>query len=288
MTRDTRTAYERFLPWRRPFEIGVCVANAVVGASFNSITMVMDAHRDGLNLADWEPAVWEWSSALAWLALVWPVAWFSRRFPFHWDTWTRQWPWHLLASVVVSGVHVLAMVGMRTLAYRWQGGHYDFGYWPVEWGYEYLKDVRTYASMVLVIEFYRLLLRRMQGEAMVLGRPDDGPPVEPVERPSRFLVRKLGREFLIAAEEIEWAQAAGNYVNLRVRGHDYPLRSTMATLQAQLDPERFARIHRSYLVNLERVESIEPLESGDARIHLRDGQTLPCSRNHRGALRSSA
>lgn len=83
-------------------------------------------------------------------------------------------------------------------------------------------------------------------------------------------------------------QAAGNYVNLRVRGHDYPLRSTMATLQAQLDPERFARIHRSYLVNLERVESIEPLESGDARIHLRDGQTLPCSRNHRGALRSSA
>ncbi len=152
MTRDTRTAYERFLPWRRPFEIGVCVANAVVGASFNSITMVMDAHRDGLNLADWEPAVWEWSSALAWLALVWPVAWFSRRFPFHWDTWTRQWPWHLLASVVVSGVHVLAMVGMRTLAYRWQGGHYDFGYWPVEWGYEYLKDVRTYALMVLVIE----------------------------------------------------------------------------------------------------------------------------------------
>src|SRR3546814_4990152 len=78
---------------------------------------------------------------------------------------------------------------------------------------------------------------------------------------SDLLVRKLGREFLVAASDIEWLQAAGNYVNLRVRGRDYPLRSTIAGIAAQLDPDRFVRIHRSYIVNLDTVASIEPLRS---------------------------
>src|SRR3546814_4494547 len=98
---------------------------------------------------------------------------------------------------------------------------------------------------------------------------------------SDLLVRKLGREFLVAASDIEWLQAAGNYVNLRVRGRDYPLRSTIAGIAAQLDPDRFVRIHRSYIVNLDTVASIEPLDSGDARVHLQDGTALPCSRRHR-------
>ncbi len=129
-------------------------------------------------------------------------------------------------------------------------------------------------------------MRRWQGEASLLDAPDEGPPLEPVERPERFLVRKLGREFLVAASDIEWLQAAGNYVNLRVRGHDYPLRSTIAGIEAKLDPGRFARIHRSYLVNLDQIVSIEPLETGDARIHLKDATVLPCSRRHRADLRA--
>jgi DNA-binding LytR/AlgR family response regulator len=162
---------------------------------------------------------------------------------------------------------------------------YDFGPLPVEFAYEYLKDVRAFAGMVAIIEAYRWLLRRMQGEARLLGAPDEGEPVEPVERPQRFLVHKLGREFLVAASDIEWAQAAGNYVNLRVRGRDYPLRSTMAGLESRLDPGRFVRIHRSYIVNLDHVDSIEPLDAGDARVHLENGITLPCSRRYRESMR---
>ena len=76
------------------------------------------------------------------------------------------------------------------------------------------------------------MVRRLQGEASLLAAPDDdAPPLEPVERPERFLVRKLGREFLVAAADIEWLQASGNYVNLRVRGRDYPLRSTIAAIE---------------------------------------------------------
>ena len=284
-TASRPTPYERYLPWRRGFEVGYWVVLTAVNAIGNSYTVARDILKSGLPYAPWEAVVWEWSSGLAWLALAWPIVWFSRRFPLHWDNWWRQLPWHLLASVVVSLLHVLGMVGLRILAYRSQGQVYEFGHWPGELLYEYVKDVRTYAGMVLLLGVYRLLLRRLQGEASLLAEPDEGPPVEPVERPGRFLVRKLGREFLVAADDIEWLQAAGNYVNLRVRGHDYPLRSTIAGIQARLDPRRFARIHRSYIVSLDQVASIEPLETGDARVHLRDGGTLPCSRSYRQELR---
>lgn len=278
-------AYMRFQPWRRAFEAGFWLLVTVANAVGNSATVLVDHRRGGLDYAPWEPVVWEWSSALAWLALVPAAVWFTRRFPLHWDTWWRQLPWHLLASVAVSLLHVLGMVAMRTAAYRLNGSVYDFGPWLPGLGYEYIKDVRSWLLMVGVIELYRLVLRRMQGEARLLDSPDAGPPVEPVDRPERFLVRKLGREFLVAAKDIEWAQASGNYVNLRVAGRDYPLRSTMAELEARLDAGRFARIHRSYIVNLDRVASIEPLDTGDARVHLADGTPLPCSRRHRERLR---
>ena len=278
-------AYRRFLPWRRTFEIGFWLALMLINAVGNSITTLMDIRRAGLRFDGWEPAVWEGSSAILMLALVPALVLFTRRFPLHWDTWRRQLPWYVLASLVFSLVHVAGMVALRVVAYRWQGSEYDFGPWGRELLYEYLKDVRSFSGMVLGIEVYRFLLRRWQGEASLLDVPDEGPPVEPLERPERFLVRKLGRDFLVAAADIEWLQAAGNYVNLRVRGHDYPLRSTIAGVEAKLDPQRFARIHRSYLVNLDQVVSIEPLESGDARLYLKDATVLPCSRRYRSELR---
>lgn len=274
--------------WRRAFEVGFWVAITLFNATANSVTVWIDLQNLGMDHARWEPVTWEWSSAALMLALVPAVVWFTRRAPLHWDTWRRMLPWHLLASVAFCLVHVVGMVAIRELVYAWHGQDYDFGHWPRQLGYEYLKDVRSYASMVVVIEGYRFIRRRLQGEASLLGAPDEGPPVEPLDRPERFLVRKLGREFLVAAADVEWLQAAGNYVNLRVRGHDYPLRSTMATIEARLDPARFARIHRSYIVNLGQVASIEPLDTGDARVHLADGTVLPCSRRHREALRARA
>lgn len=287
MTASTATAYERFVPYRRSFEIGFWLIFLLVNATANSVTVSMDVVRVGLatRIAPWEPWVWETSSGLLWAALIPAIVAFSHRFPLHWDGWRRVLWWHIIASIVVCLIHVVGMVGLRKLAYAAMGSSYDFGDWGAELVYEYLKDARSYAGLLLVIEFYRLLLRRWQGEARLLDVPDEGPPLEPIERPERFLVRKLGREFLLAARDIEWLQASGNYVNLRVRGHYYPLRSTVASIAEKLDTARYARIHRSFLVNLDQVEAIEPLDSGDARVHMRDGTTLPCSRTYREALR---
>lgn len=118
------------------------------------------------------------------------------------------------------------------------------------------------------------MIRRLQGEATLLGRPDEGEPVEPVDRPERFLVRKLGRDFLIAAEDIEWLQGRRQ---LRQPAGPRPRlpAGTIAGIEARLDAGRFQRVHRSYIVNLDRIASLEPLDSGDARIHLRDGAVVP-------------
>ncbi|KAF1717853.1 LytTR family transcriptional regulator [Pseudoxanthomonas yeongjuensis] len=282
------SAYQRFLPWRRTFEVGFWVVLTLVNGIANSITVLIDIRRSELDFAAWQPAVWEFTSGLLMLTLVPALVWFTRLFPLHWDNWRRQLPWHLLASAVFSLVHVVGMVGLRMLIYRAQGMEYDFGPWPRELFYEYLKDIRSYASMVAGIEIYRFVLRRSQGEASLLDMPDEGEPVEPVDRPERFLVRKLGREFLVSAADIEWLQASGNYVNLRIREHDYPLRSTIAGIESKLDPRRFARVHRSYIVNLDLIASIEPLDTGDARLHLKDRTTLPCSRRYRAGLRGRA
>lgn len=281
-----RTAYERYLPYRRWVEAGYWLLAVSIGAIGNTITVGMEMRRAGLPHHPLEPALWEWSSNLVFLALVPAVAWLTRRFPLHLDTWKRSLAVHAAGSLAFCALHVAGMVALRKLGYALAGASYDFGPLLRQFAYEFVKDIRTYAGMVLLIEAYRFVLRRLQGEASLLSAPDDAaPPVEPVERPERFLVRKLGRDFLVAAADIESLQAAGNYVNLRVRGREYPLRSTIAAIESRLDPARFRRVHRSHIVNLDHIASIEPLDTGDARIHLRDGTTLPCSRRYRAALR---
>lgn len=269
-------------------EPGFWIAFYCLNAAFNTVTVMLDISRVGLRFAPWEPAVWEWTSNLVMLALVPAVLAFERRFPLYLGVLRQNLPWHFLGSVLFSLAHVVLMVGLRKVLYAMQGAHYDFGNWTLELVYEYLKDVRSYGTVLLIATLYRLLLLRLQGEARLLDAPDDGPAVEPVERPERFLVKKLGKEFLLPAQEIEWLQAWGNYVNLRVRGHDYPLRSTMAAIEERIDPQRFVRVHRSYIVNVAEIVEIEPLEAGDARIRMKDGSQVPCSRRYRDRLRQLA
>lgn len=285
---DAQAWLARYRPWQPLVEPALWILFFCSQATLNSLTVLLDIERTGLGFARWEPVVWEWSSNLVLLALVPAVIAFERRFPLQWDSWRANLRWHVLASVVFSLVHVLAMVGLRKLAYASQGAEYGFGNWPLELFYEYLKDVRSYVAILLMVALYRLLLLRLQGEASLLEAPDTGAPVEPIERPERFLVRTLGKEFLLPAAEVEWLQAWGNYVNLRVRAHDYPLRATMASIEARLDPTRFVRVHRSYIVNLDYVQEIEPLDSGDARARMRDGGQVPVSRRYRDSLRKVA
>lgn len=284
-----RDFWNRHLPWRRPFEIVVWTLVFGFSAAANSVVTVMDAQRYGQALPAWQAVTWEASSAVSSLLLLPVLLWICERWPLHADTWRRRLPGYAGVSVAWCVLHAAGMVLLRMPVYAAAGDSYEF-HWARELPYEYLKDVRTVAGIVFLAHGYSWLWRRLQGEVRVLDAPDPGIGADataPVPgRPERFLVRKLGREFLVEAGDIEWAQASGNYVNLHVAGRAYPLRTTLARIEEMLDPERFARVHRSYVVNLRCIESMEPLDTGDARIHLRDGTVVPCSRNHRDAIRA--
>ena len=272
-----------YLRWRRPIEIAAWVALFAITATANSVVVTLDFQRQHMPFDPWEPWVWEWTSNMTMLALVPLIVLAERRMPLRFGVLRRHLAGHVLVSIGISIAHVTIMVALRKMTYAAMGQHYDFGSLPLEYFYEYLKDARGYALIVALVAFYRLLLLRTQGEASLLDAPDDAP--SEVEKPQRFLVKKMGKEFLLPANDIEWIQAWGNYVNLRVRAHDYPMRSTMAAIESRLDATRFVRVHRSYIVNLDHVAQIEPSDSGDATVRMKDQAPIPCSRRYRDALK---
>jgi len=98
---------------------------------------------------------------------------------------------------------------------------------------------------------------------------------------SRFVIRSVGRILLVEAEEVDWLEAAANYVRIHHRGESHLLRETMGSLESMLDPARFARIHRSTIVNLDRVKELQHILHGDYAVLLRDGTRLVMSRSYR-------
>jgi two-component system LytT family response regulator len=118
------------------------------------------------------------------------------------------------------------------------------------------------------------LLDRVRG-----GGGMDGP-----RRIERFAVRVRDRFILVPAADVEWIAAAGNYAELHLPGASHLVRATMAELEAGLDPERFARVHRGALVRLDRVREVIPATHGDYDLVLASGAVLKMSRRYAGRV----
>lgn len=106
----------------------------------------------------------------------------------------------------------------------------------------------------------------------------------PTSRPDRFALRSGGRVVLVKAEEIDWVEAQGDYVGLHVGKKCYLLRETLTALARSLETLPFARIHRSTIVNIDRILEMQPLENGEYVVALRDGTELKLSRSYREPL----
>jgi two-component system LytT family response regulator len=100
----------------------------------------------------------------------------------------------------------------------------------------------------------------------------------------RLMVRAGGRVYFVRTEEIGWVEAAGHYVTLHAGRESHLVRETLAGLEARLDPQRFARIHRSTIVSLEHVRELQPSFHGEYVVVLRDGTRLQCSRTYADRL----
>ena len=104
------------------------------------------------------------------------------------------------------------------------------------------------------------------------------------EAPDRFIIRSEGRVIFLRVEEIDWMRTVGNYVRLQVGRDSHLMRETMNGMEAKLSPDKFMRIHRSTIVNLDRVKEVQPWAKGEYVVIMRDGTRLIMSRRYRERL----
>ena len=106
------------------------------------------------------------------------------------------------------------------------------------------------------------------------------------ERRDRLVIKSSGRIYFVRIQDIDWCEAAGNYVRLHIGQQQHLVRGTMSHLESQLDPAQFVRIHRSAIVNVERIHELRSSFNGEYLITLNDKTRLTLSRGYREGLQS--
>src|SRR5262245_3948454 len=114
------------------------------------------------------------------------------------------------------------------------------------------------------------------------GKPEGSevPRSSHPEHLQRIPIRDGDRFFMLRVDEIDWIESASNYIAVHARGRSFMLRVRMNDMETKLDPERFARVHRSVIVNLDRIQEIRSASHGDFTVVLNEGTTVPMSRTH--------
>jgi two-component system LytT family response regulator len=105
--------------------------------------------------------------------------------------------------------------------------------------------------------------------------------------PDRLLLKHDGDMVVVLTEDIDWIEAADNYVKVHARGARYMVRESIKSMEAKLDPRRFSRSHRSAIVNLQRVRLLQPLAAGEYVITLTSGARIMLSRGYRDSFREA-
>ncbi|MBI4502272.1 MAG: response regulator transcription factor [Gemmatimonadetes bacterium] len=110
------------------------------------------------------------------------------------------------------------------------------------------------------------------------------PPAAPDRYLRRLTVKSGGRVTILPVKDVDWVEAEGDYVRIHVGRQWHLLRETMKQIEAQLDPGRFVRIHRSTIVNVDRIKELQPFFRGEYVVILQDGTSLKLSRGYKSRL----
>lgn len=100
----------------------------------------------------------------------------------------------------------------------------------------------------------------------------------------RVLVKSTDRIYAVRLDDVDWIDAAGHYIELHTGASTHLVRESLSALESRLDPARFVRIHRSTIVNLDRIRDLQPTFHGEFVVTLHGGQRLPCSRTYADRL----
>jgi two-component system, LytTR family, response regulator len=118
----------------------------------------------------------------------------------------------------------------------------------------------------------------------LLSHIKSGNSASAADSPDRLVIKAKGRVIFLDLEEIDWVEAAANYVRLNVGKESYLLRETISRTSERLNPDHFIRIHRSTIVNARKIKELIPVNSGEYVVVLKNGKELSCSRGYRALL----
>lgn len=247
---------------------------ATVGCAIalvDAFSVTHDRAEAGDPIPLWEPLVWEASSVAVMTALAPAVMAYTRRLLPLAAPWPRVIAGHLVGAAVFSLLHVTAMGVLRWAVYAAVG---DF-YAPLsplgDFAYEFRKDLLAYFAMVAIYVIWRRL-----------APADDS--TRDIGSEDAIEVRDGARRRFVPLSEIEWVEAAGNYVELHRCGTPILHRAPLSEMERRLHGAGFVRIHRSRLVRRAAVAEVESKPSGDYVVRLSGGQELAGSRRYRRPL----
>jgi LytTr DNA-binding domain-containing protein len=217
-----------------------------------------------------------------WAAATPLVAFLGRRFQVDRANFSRHFVIHLGASLDFALLHLLAVVGVQNLLHVVAGQPYDFLKGLIDdFALLFHWEVLIYWAILSIqhaLHYHGVAEEARSGAAA-------GARAEPVTSPvERLLVADTGRSFFVRTADVEWIEAAKNYVRLHDNGRTHVVRTTLNALEARLDRTRFRRVSRSALVNLDRVREIQPWFHGDAIVILQSGAQVTLSRRYRSNL----
>ena len=265
-TSSVKSGTNGFIPWPLLLAIGGFLLAVVLVNIASSMTEM--PHR-----AMWEPVSWEFSSYVAIMIQV-PALYYSyHRFPWQRLGLPRFVGMLAVLAVIYSAIHILLMVVIRDAVYGLMHQRYDFARHQlgIEIIYEFRKDMLSFAVVMGMI----WVDGRMRAQTAPAA-------------PSRLEVKADGRTLYLDPADILLIEAAGNYVELhRAAVRPLLVRGTLAEFAARLETQGFVRIHRSRLVNRNRIMSFEGTPSGDLRIVMDDDRELSGSRRYRENLKAA-
>jgi len=238
-----------------------------------------------LSLPDWY--VWGLFALL--------IARLKQRVPIDAMSWGYTFAFHVAASLLIALAHFAISVPLQTLLQVVAGEPRHIStyfvnnfatmylwnvvvYWSILAGVharDYRRDLREHRLRASELE---ARLQELHATAAVADEPSAR------RHPERLLVVDDGRSFFVRTADVDWIEAARNYVRLHVGDRTHTVRTTLAALEARLDEARFRRISRSALVNLDRVREVQPWFHGDAIVILESGAHVTLSRRYRANL----
>ncbi len=256
----------------------------------NATNIIMEHARQNNWLPLWHPLVTEYTGAVSLLILIPLIKWFDEQFPFRHREWKLPLIAHILFTLPFAILHTSLFTLERKLLFPLFDSHYKFGALGFELLYEYRKITVGYTLVVFSLYGYRhyLQLRRLldmpdahEDKTNLANLSNESMESLPKKYLRRILAQRNDREVILDTHQVNYLEAAGNYVVLHTQAGEYKIRTTLSAIEQQLEPQNFVRVHRSHVVNIEAVKEIQPWFRGDQRIVMSDGAIINLSRRYR-------